>query len=829
MNKKLIIPIIIMCILAASAFAWSTSNTGNLNVRGYFNQSNSSEDFIVNDDNAQFVGNVTATYYLGDGSLLTGINFSDSNWNITGSNYLIDNSDILDINETKLNATYLLSGNEGDLNVNSSNSTTFWSSVSSFIARWFYDNGNVLTFNETLLNDTIDARDADTTYTADETYINLVGTTFTQNETTLNATIDARDTDTDTKWNITGSEYVYNNSNILSVNETKLNNTIETIGNATYILQTEEGNLNVNSSDYVNWSGILNKFITAVDYLYIYMSGTTATLNETKLNNTIETIGNVTYILLTSEGDLNVNSTTYWASVSSFLARWFYDNSNVLTFNETLLNATIDARSDFDTDTNWNITGSNYLINNSDILDLNETKLNVTIDARDSDTTYTADETYINLIGTTFTQNETKLNATIEALDNDTKYTATNPVLITGTVISSNTSYFDSNYYNQTLAISTFVNRSKWTTIDNYPSDCGASNYVYGLGDTLSCRADVDTTYTADETYINLISTTFTQNETKLNATIDARDADTTYSADEDYINLVGTTFTQNETTLNATIDSSISDSTINYSQIDNTTFPFACPADTYITQLTNESSVCTGVSDVYLKNDADDSTTGRLTAAGFTSSANIYLGNGNAIRNQNNGASTMYFDVSSGGASHGAFSFRSSSAYTSRLYISPGGSVGIGTTTPARKLSISSATDGEGILTQTVSSTAGLYTGNYFKVSAGVVDTFIKAGILFERTGSYGVGKLHLAVNNDADSSNVDLDDVKLTIDEDGDVGIGTTAPAKTLDVNGSIIAESYFSNQSNEGITETFVCLNGEVEAKTLTFENGILVDYT
>ena len=35
------------------------------------------------------------------------------------------------------------------------------------------------------------------------------------------------------------------------------------------------------------WNNIQNKFITAVDNSYIYMDGTTATLNETKLNNTI--------------------------------------------------------------------------------------------------------------------------------------------------------------------------------------------------------------------------------------------------------------------------------------------------------------------------------------------------------------------------------------------------------------------------------------------------------------------------------------------------------------------------------------------------------------
>ena len=37
-----------------------------------------------------------------------------------------------------------------------------------------------------------------------------------------------------------------------------------------------------------HWDNITSKFITAIDNIYIYMSGTTATLNETKLNNTIQ-------------------------------------------------------------------------------------------------------------------------------------------------------------------------------------------------------------------------------------------------------------------------------------------------------------------------------------------------------------------------------------------------------------------------------------------------------------------------------------------------------------------------------------------------------------
>ena len=72
---------------------------------------------------------------------------ADGFWDITTSNYLINNTAILDLNETKLNAT-------------------------------------------------IDARGSDTTYTAGNSYLYLVSTAFWLNDTVLNATIDARDSDT---------------------------------------------------------------------------------------------------------------------------------------------------------------------------------------------------------------------------------------------------------------------------------------------------------------------------------------------------------------------------------------------------------------------------------------------------------------------------------------------------------------------------------------------------------------------------------------------------------------------------------------------------------
>ena len=79
-----------------------------------------SAETTITDELINTTGNVTASYFSGDGSLLT--------------------------------------------EIGSSNSTTWWSSVSSWLGGWFVNNAGTLEFNETKLNDAIDARDSDTTY-----------------------------------------------------------------------------------------------------------------------------------------------------------------------------------------------------------------------------------------------------------------------------------------------------------------------------------------------------------------------------------------------------------------------------------------------------------------------------------------------------------------------------------------------------------------------------------------------------------------------------------------------------------------------------------------
>ena len=90
------------------------------------------------------------------------------------------------------------------------------------------------------------------------------------------------------------------------------------------------------------------------------------------------------------------------------------------------------------------------------------------------------------------------------------------------------------------------------------------------------------------------------------------------------------------------------------------------------------------------------------------------------------------------------------------------------------------------------------------------------KAGIFFERTGNNYVGRLHFAMDNTQDASEATLSDAKMTIADDGKIGIGTTAPVTTLDVEGDIT----IGNQDRlyfDGGSHTYICETG---GSTLAF---------
>ena len=111
------------------------------------------------------------------------------------------------------------------------------------------------------------------------------------------------------------------------------------------------------------------------------------------------------------------------------------------------------------------------------------------------------------------------------------------------------------------------------------------------------------------------------------------------------------------------------------------------------------------------------------------------------------------------------------------------GGKVGIGVTGPTNQLHVHTDTDNAYAIRieGSTNNGAGVWTG----LGIGGESTNSKSALLFEDIGeSYARGKLHLCVNNELNQNNATPADAKLTIRNDGNVGIGTTSPGTKLHI---------------------------------------------
>jgi hypothetical protein len=177
------------------------------------------------------------------------------------------------------------------------------------------------------------------------------------------------------------------------------------------------------------------------------------------------------------------------------------------------------------------------------------------------------------------------------------------------------------------------------------------------------------------------------------------------------------------------------------------------------------------------------------ITAEGFEIWYDNDVGDVHLSTTYPNDGATIHFHTRTGA---------SKSTSNERLTILGNGNVGIGVTTPQRKLDVF----GSGILASFgsqmgVNSIAGIHFG--YSESSSNVDTYKKSAMVFERTdnhnqGGNASGKIHFLLHNTSSTSASGTNSAVLTLDTDGNgtlgsarVGIGTTSPTAALHVSGT------------------------------------------
>ena len=118
---------------------------------------------------------------------------------------------------------------------------------------------------------------------------------------------------------------------------------------------------------------------------------------------------------------------------------------------------------------------------------------------------------------------------------------------------------------------------------------------------------------------------------------------------------------------------------------------------------------------------------------------------------------------------------------------------VGIGTTDPSNSLHMyKAATEAtSGLFIEKASGDAGTAAALLFGTSAPSETNNVgiaKGGIFFERTATNGRGDLQFCVDNVDNTTPIALSHSKMTIQSDGNVGIGTTSPGAKLHVNENV-----------------------------------------
>jgi len=147
----------------------------------------------------------------------------------------------------------------------------------------------------------------------------------------------------------------------------------------------------------------------------------------------------------------------------------------------------------------------------------------------------------------------------------------------------------------------------------------------------------------------------------------------------------------------------------------------------------------------------------------------------------------TVNTNISSGAGRLGLFTSPDGTAgnLDERLSILSNGFVGIGVTTPQKTLDVLSPLNG--FVTVARQMSVGSYSGIHFGYSEPTNSSYRKSAIVFERTdltSNDAQGKIHILNGPQGNSGSATLADAKITIAENGNVGIGDTSPDRKLHV---------------------------------------------